>query len=161
MKQHLEDEQMFSALIDAEYEGLLRYTKSVLKNRGKDFDAEDAVQEMLIFAWKNRDKLFSSEKPVGWLYRVLYFKTLEIIRDDNKWLKNLLALETAFESAVEESPSNDSISSLVSEEEYEILRLIYVDGYSYQEICKKYNLSKSALGMRINRIKKKLQKFLS
>ena len=49
-----------------------------------------------------------------------------------------------------------NIQSIVNDEDYILLKKLYVEGYSYQEICTENNLTKAALGCRIHRIKKKI-----
>ena len=52
----------------------------------------------------------------------------------------------------------DELAELIPPEDYRLLRQVYVEGYTYNELCEELGLTKSALGMRINRIKKEFRK---
>lgn len=52
----------------------------------------------------------------------------------------------------------ETIKSAISEEEYEILRDYYVNGYSADEVAEKHGIDKGVIRMRISRLKKKLKK---
>jgi RNA polymerase sigma factor (sigma-70 family) len=52
-----------------------------------------------------------------------------------------------------------AIKSL-SEYELELLTLLFIDGFSQKEIAAKYGLKKTAICMKIGRLKKNLKKFL-
>lgn len=158
-----EDYEIFTKLYKTEYEGLLRYACAILKGRSNGNPvkgrAEEAVQEMFVFAWERRDELLSSEKPVGWLYNSLHYKVLELIREENKWTKRLLFLEDHETEKNEPHVSlNVELEGIISKEEYDLLKRIYMDGYSYKELCEELHMNKSALGMKIKRIKEKILK---
>lgn len=75
-----EAKEIFHDFFQQEYEKLTRCAFAYLNpkiagNHGMD-RAEDVVQEMFSLAWKRRKKVLSSEKPVGWLYIALHYKSL-------------------------------------------------------------------------------------
>jgi len=89
--------KLFYDLYCQEYEGLIRYASSILKIRDTaapvNGRAEVAVQEMFAFAWERRDEVLASPKPAGWLYNALYYKVLELLREENKWNRILMACQ--------------------------------------------------------------------
>lgn len=154
-----EEDQRFETLYRAEYAGLLRYAEVTLKNHGSLYSsvsdrAEEAVQEMFAFAWENREKLLSRESPTGWLYRSLYFKVMELLREDRVWTKHVLQMS---EPDGDETNGDFSLKleldGIIPTEDYLLLKRLYLDGYTYKELCEKLGLKKSALAMRIKRIK--------
>lgn len=157
--------EQFHRLFETEYAGLLRYASATLKVRSGgtpvNGKAEVAVQEMFVFAWENREEVLASEQPVGWLYKALYYKVLEILRDENKWKKNLLRYQQNYLPPAESHISLETeLAGIISKEEFELLWHIYVEGYSYKELCHKMGLTKSNLAVRIHRIKTKIKKHL-
>lgn len=128
-----EEKEAFIRLYKAEYEGLMRYASAILRGRnsGKPVGgrAEEAVQEMFVFAWENRGDLLSCEKPAGWLYNALHYKVLELLREENKWTKRLLWLEEQY-SEKDEFPIRLEVEldGIVTQEELDLLKRVYVDG---------------------------------
>ena len=46
----------------------------------------------------------------------------------------------------------------MSREDFELLWKLYLGGYTYRELCLELGVKKSALGMRVRRIKERFQK---
>ena len=53
------------------------------------------------------------------------------------------------------------LEGLISKEDFDLLYKLYVVGYTYQELCKETGLTKSALGVRIHRVKQKVREKLN
>ena len=89
-----EAEAIIQKIYEAEYEKLVRCAISYLKvgnNKAHVVSrAEDVVQDMFALAWERRRDVLSSEKPVGWLYITLQYKAKELLREENKWIKQYL-----------------------------------------------------------------------
>ena len=158
-----EAEKRFQEIFYLQYENMLRYAKTIFRSKGApdagDGRSEDAVQEAFAFAWKHHREMFDSPEPLGWLYKVLSYKVLEHLRAENMWLKKIRRCE---KSALEPSDPfkhvDEDIQDIVSDVDYVLLKKLYLDGYSYAELCSEYGLTKAALGSRIHRIKQKIQK---
>ncbi|MCI8304222.1 MAG: hypothetical protein HFF52_06300 [Lawsonibacter sp.] len=160
-----EAEKIFTELFQQEYEKLIRcaiiYLKAGDTKMATKGRAEVAVQETFALAWEHRDKVLSREKPVGWLYKALQYKSKDILREENKWRKRILLFERT------ETPSDDPYSRLdldlygtIPEQDFDLLHKVYWEGYSYRELCGDMNLSKSALGARLLRLRRKICKEL-
>lgn len=62
-------------------------------------------------------------------------------------------------SAVRRSPCGlAEITSILTPEEYEILRKLYLEKYTYEELAREMGLKKSALAMRVKRSKERFVK---
>ena len=46
----------------------------------------------------------------------------------------------------------------MSQEDFDLMWKFYEEGYTYKELCEELGVKKSALGMRISRIKERFQK---
>lgn len=159
-----EEDRNFEALYRSNYAGLLRYATVILNSHGSNDSsvsgrAEEAVQEMFAFAWENREKLFSHASPVGWLYKCLYYKALGLLKEDRIWTKRILQIsEPDGDSSEPDFRLKSEMTSIIPEDDYLLLRRLYLGGYTYEELCAELNLKKSALAMRIKRIKERFIK---
>ena len=151
-----ESDEFISGLFDREYTNLVRLAQLIFEKRGGYVDpegrAEEIVQEAFFLACERRDELLANPEPKKWLISTVSYKALEALRDDRQWARNLLLLPTEEESTNPTEP--DMIAECIPREDYLLLRRLYVEGYTYRELCEELNISKSALAMRINRIKK-------
>lgn len=48
------------------------------------------------------------------------------------------------------------LTGLISKEEHRLLSRLYVEGYTYEELAREMGLKKSALAMRVKRIKERI-----
>lgn len=153
----------FETVYRANYPSMLRYAQTLLRSLGSgqgtlDGRAEEAVQEMFLFAWEHRERLAASPSPTGWLYRVLGYKVRELLHEDRQWTKRLLRMS----EIIENRPGGASIqlrlelTGLISKEEHRLLSRLYVEGYTYEELAREMGLKKSALAMRVKRIKERI-----
>lgn len=161
----LEAEEVIQKLYNNEYEKLVRNAVSYLRTRSSKPHmagrAEDVVQETFALLWERRKEVLSREKPEMWLYKALQYKSKELLREENKWVKLLLRYEQFYIPPTEIDGNFEwNLESFVPKEDYDLLYKFYVAGYSYQELCKETGLSKTALGVRIHRIKKKIREKL-
>lgn len=159
-----EAEEIFWAIYEKEYEKLVRYAAACLKVDSKPYAfsrAEDVVQETFALGWKRRKDVLSREEPVGWLYKAIYYKAREHMKEEYRWTKLLLQYKELYAPAAEDNAYWElELKSLVSEEDFKLLHRLYMEGYSYREICRETGVTKSALGVRLHRIKHKIQEQL-
>ena len=149
------------------YEKMLRYAAAVFHTRGVpdtgDGRAEEAVQEAFVYAWSNQEKMYESPSPENWLFKVLYYKVLERIKAEGKWSRNLRSFEQLVSVSNDADPYDrieNSLIEIISDEDYQLLKKLYIEGATYREICEEYHLTKSALGCKLHRIKQKLREKL-
>lgn len=161
-----EAREIFQNFFREEHEKLIYCATSYLKLKHTEGNmtsrAEDVVQEMFAFAWERRGEVLSSEKPVGWLYKALYYKVKELLREENMWEKRLRRYREHYISATNSLQEwKLELEEVVSREDFDLLYKIYVMGYSYRELCQVMGLTKQALAAKVHRIKKKIQKKLT
>ncbi len=155
-----EDDLFISELFQQEYANLIRYARIAFQRTGGYVDpqgrAEEIVQETFFLALEKREELQAREDRQKWLIAAVSYKVREALREDRKWTRGLLLLPSEDEAVPFAEPEEPFAG--LSKEDYHLLRQVYVEGYTYQELCEQLGLSKSALAMRISRIKKAAQK---
>lgn len=144
-----------------EWSKLVRYARIQLRHYGPhmidhDGRAEEIVQELFCTVCRKSEEVKASESPEGWLYKALHYKVQETLREDRKWVRCLMLLPSGEELAP--PPQVDEMAELMTQEDYRLLRRLYVEGYTYDELCAELDCSKSCLAMRVHRIKKLFRK---
>ena len=158
---HNLEEQFIEELFFREWSKLVRYAKIQLRRYGPNTidhegRAEEIVQEVFYTAYKKAEEVKTSENPVGWLYTTLTYKVKEALREDRRWLKGL-SLIPMDEEVLSQADAFE-LGDIIPKEGYLLLKHLYLDGYTYHELCDKYGCTKSCLAMRIHRIKKEFKK---
>lgn len=149
----------FERIYRENYESFLLYADTVLRAHGSQYvsvsgRAEDAVQEMCAYAWEHRDKMAKSKSPVGWMYKALVFKAQGLLREDRLWTKRLLQISVQYSTAApNDFQLNVELLDLIPQDDYLLLKALYLDGYKYTEVAEAMGITKSALAMRVNRAK--------
>ena len=119
------DEPRFEALYRKLYPDLLRCAEIALRTGGSWYvsvagRAEEVVQELFAFAWEHQADLWSSASPTGWLYRVLRYKVLELLKEDRFWRKHLIRAAGEMPASPEDDfQQRAEITSILTPEEYE------------------------------------------
>lgn len=156
-------DKFLKELMEATYDKI--YTFIDRKQTDKDF-VEDVVQETFLEAYKKAELLMDHPNPLGWLYVTARNKMLKLTSrkkglsffavGENAYLDNLLKEDEQYG----EIELKESIKTTVGEEDYEMLRDYYLNGYSSEEMAEKYGMESGNLRMRVSRLKKKLRKNL-
>jgi len=134
---------------------------------GNQSDADDLFQEIIIKIWNNLDKFREESNINTWVYRIATNTALHSININSR-LKNRLSVvevedlrgETIDDNSIY---SKDNISHLhqaiaTLKDIDKIIASLLLDNCSYLEISEITGISTSNVGVRINRIKKKLTK---
>lgn len=153
------------------------FTELIEKNQGIIFKVsgmyceneackEDLFQEILLQLWKSYPTYNQQAKFSTWMYRValntafsqfrkikhsrtkVIYEIPENIQDDNGYE----------EKTTREKILHQAIGRLKMTEKSIII--LYLDGYPYEEIADIIGISVSNVGVKINRIKSKLQRIL-
>ena len=128
-------------------------------------DQKDLVQEVILQLWNSFDAYDEQYKLSTWIYRIALNTAISFHRKTSTRQKNLSAVDLSFVQIAQE----DDRETL---EEVKLLRhfinqldelnralmILYLDGYSHDEIAGILNITKSNVGTKINRIKNQLKK---
>ena len=159
---HTEENEFFVAdLFRREWNKLVRYAKIQMRRYGaypRDLDgrAEDIVQEVFLSACNKIEEIKALQRPESWLYLALYYKIQEAMREDKRWEQGLAALTLAGEQHHEDE--RQILEQLIPKRDLDLLIRLYKEGYKYEELATKMGTTKTALAMRVCRIKKKFRK---
>ena len=141
-----------------EYKKMVMVAYTKLRSRQS---AEDVVQETFTEAWKCFDRLLASPNPAGWLYLTLRNKMKHELRSQLRF--SLLRDKLEWTHKTEQSDSENSPDDLfegVSREEYELLEMIYIQGYTNIEAAEKLGISYVVCRKRVQRAKENMRKKL-
>ena len=133
---------------------------------GDQDDQKDLFQEIMINIWKNLKSFKGKSKTSTWIYRVAVNSALMYLRSNKKLDKEKEAWEENQYHSNNIGPSTeDNLTLLYTcihqlEEVDRIIIILTLEGEKYQSIAKHLGISASNVGVKINRIKSKLQKMM-
>jgi RNA polymerase sigma-70 factor, ECF subfamily len=134
-------------------------------------DSDDLLQEILLQVWLSLPSFRAESKETTWLYRVALNTALAWKRKESNSRRKSLPLIMAAEVVDSGGPPDESESDKEAVDRlYAAIRalspadralvLLYLDGMRYSEIAEVIGLSETNVGVRLNRIKKKLAELL-
>ena len=153
----------FERIFRENYDSFVRYAVTIFKAHGSQYvsvsgRAEEAVQEMFAYAWEHREKMAAAASPLGWMYATLQYKVRELLREDRTWIKRLLQIsEPCRAEDTYDFRLKAELEDMIAPNDYLLLKRLYLDGYTYTEVASAMGLKKSALAMRVKRIKEALR----
>ena len=158
-------------LIDRYETKLKRYGMRFLTH---DDDIEDVVQEIFIKAYQNIQSFDPKRKFSSWIYRIAHNEFINHIRYHAR--DPLPFFDFEVDTLIPHPFSDDTPESDLERKETkelmdralkkldskyrEILLLFYYEELSYEEIADILRIPKSTVGVRLNRAKKELKKYL-
>lgn len=157
----------FKSIVDEYYPIIYKIGRS-FTNNSADFD--DLYQEMLIQIHNSLKSFRSESKLSTWIYRVALNTALTFNRSDKKrqnethtddWEK--IDREEDLESAAKERESKiEMLYTAINElkKEDRAIILLHLEGKQYDEISEIMGISQSNTGVKIMRIKNRLQTIL-
>ena len=137
-------------------------------------DAEDLAQETFIKAFSSLNGLKERDKFSAWLFTILRHTALDFLRSN----RDMVSLETLLDDGFEpgedgERPSGTAVLEAHEEDmrtlealrglrdDYrEVIVLKHVEKLSYKEISKRLNMSVSAVGEKLSRVRALLKRRL-
>lgn len=135
-------------------------------------DQDDLFQEILLQLWSSIQIFQGQAKETTWIYRVALNTALVWRRGETRKRKRYHKLIIDFNGAsdIQQSSCNPMRDSQILDQLYGAIRqlskidssvvLMYLDGVSYDEMAEILGISKSNVGVRLNRAKKKLAQLL-
>ena len=139
------------------YQGIIHKVNQVyFKSK---IDKEDNFQEVVYQLWRSFPSLQNKEKPASWIYAVAINTSIEFCDASD----SALNIEAATPNEQQEQNENYQrlINALYKLNEIDkSIMLLYMEDYSYEEIAEIVGMSSSNIGMKIHRLKNRLQKQL-
>ncbi len=125
-------------------------------------DQEDLFQEIATQVWNSVPNYRGDSKVTTWIYRVALYSAIAWLRKENRHREKLKKIDGYGEALLQASTTRhpriewiyDQISQL--EPIDRSLTLMMLDGYSYKEISATLGITVSNVGVKLNRIKKRL-----
>lgn len=141
------------------YGGILK--ASIVKTIGKrDELVIEILNDTLLAIWDNIDSFDESRSSFkNWCAGVAKYKAIDAIRKENRH-KSIELSQVENNVCIEEDFSIDEsqeILKLLSDEDREIFRKLFVEGYSYDDLSKITEIPKDRLYNKVSRSKKKLR----
>ena len=152
------DKETFSQLALANQRQIYRIALCYLKSSA---DAEDAMQEALLRAWRRRDTLRSQSLFSTWLTRILINECKTLLRKKRKCFSMAVLPDIPVPPQDEKAMLLRSAFFSLPEKYRVPLVLSLLDGYSLKEIAYLLSLPLGTVKTRIARGKKILQKEVS
>lgn len=159
-----EKERLFEDLIQSNEDRIYRICRSYLKNRE---DIPDLYQEILIQIWKSIDRFRNESTWSTYIYRIALNTAIKFQRknsNDRKYIRSDLEAE-------ENSNNKDYIYKekrlnamhaciqMLSDGDKLLITLVLED-LTYKEIADILDSNTNLIGVRINRVKKRIMKLM-
>lgn len=159
------DTEAFGVLVDRYQERCLRLALHILGSRE---DAEDAVQESFLRAYRYLGGYREREKFAAWLYRILVNQCRTILSRRERREQPMADWEWSTTAAVdtvgvEQGVLHDELAralDALTEEQREAVVLRYADDLTYDEMSVVTGAGVSALKMRVQRACARLRELL-
>lgn len=156
------DKQAFVALYSQYKDRLYRYAYYRLGNAA---DAEDAVSDCVLSAFRQIGKLRKPEAFTAWLFRILYCSCSSLIAAQAAQRQmvelNRLPQEpsTDMQAAIEKTELQEALA-ILTDEEREIVLLSVVSGLTSKEIAAVTDFTSGTVRSKLSRSLAKMRNFL-
>lgn len=141
------------------YEILYYYANTIVNDPEV---SENLVNDTFLDALRKAEQLTEHEKPIGWLMQALKLNIRNYRSKQAKQPKTVSLSEVepflSTDTMSEENFDLSACASLLSEDDYRMLTLFYIDGYSHNQLAQAFGISVSASQKRLERIKQRLRK---
>ncbi|MEW5931016.1 MAG: RNA polymerase sigma factor [Gemmatimonadota bacterium] len=160
------DAASFDAIVDRYYADCLRYAARMLGNRA---DAEEAVQDAFLRAFRSLGRYDHRDRLRGWLFRILVnrCRSLAEKRLRRRWVYERFREAEPPQEAAWPEEAGDGVPEAVSAalaalppEQREAFLLKHVEELSYEEMAELTGAGVSALKMRVKRACERLRALL-
>lgn len=156
----------FQDLVTPFQDKLYRFAWSLLRNQ---FEAEDAVQDVILKLWERKEKIDQIENLEAWLMRATKNKCIDMMRSkgrNNAPIEEVIHIEAKERSPDELAESGDILEKInafmddLSETQKAVIMLRDIEGYTYDEISEILDLSLSQVKIKLHRARKNMREKL-
>lgn len=160
------DTDAYAHLVERYRDVLYRYAERMT---GRPDDAADVVQQAFIKGFRNLERCRDPERVGGWLFRI----AVNLAKDRLKGRRRKeVSLESTQplrsergqpESGAERAEIREEIWQALqelSDDQREAFVLKHVEGWTYEEMAERLDVSVPALKMRVHRAREQLQELL-
>lgn len=151
-------DRWFSKQATSLKQGMYFTALSILKNES---DAEDAIQNAVMIAYKNLDALSSKDKFKPWIFRILKNECYRLIKLRSYSLDDEIEIEDPKSDVDHEGNMTvyEAVNSL--DEKYrEVVMLYYYQGFKIPEVADILEISTDNVKQRLSRARKELKVYL-
>ncbi|MBN1339173.1 MAG: sigma-70 family RNA polymerase sigma factor [Bacteroidales bacterium] len=177
MSSSAEQKSKLSGIFSGEYNNLVQYVKGYFRGDGKA-DAEDIVQDVVLSLYKRIDFNAPIENLLGYLYRSLRNRVIDIQRrkkepllsefdDDDSGNNFLLVTMEKENQGAEDEEQYEERSRLMFQkleelrpDQQEIIIRTELEGYTFDELSKEWGIPIGTLLSRKHRAMARLQKLM-
>lgn len=157
--------EKFEELVNKHQKEIINFHYRLTGNR---FEADDLAQETFIKAYRHLDSIKEPEKVRSWLYSIARNTAMDFFRKNKEHTisldNNVLeyhARTTAIDynrqvAAAEISDELERCLQQLDPEDRLIVKLLYYEGFSYEEISKLLHINPNTLKSRLHRARKVL-----
>jgi RNA polymerase sigma factor (sigma-70 family) len=157
----LETEITFENLFNRYKDKMYRICRIMVYNKTH---VDDLFQEVSMKIFKSLDKFEGNSKIETWIFRIIMNSSINFNLKEQRYQdKNQLFVNQISEDTKSENDLNEELLLAISKlntTERAVMGL-FLEGYSYKEIAEILGLTKSNVGVKINRIKEKLKVILT
>lgn len=152
------DEPQFLQLID-QHQGIIH--KICRLYRDSREDREDLFQEIVFQLWKSAPTFEGKAKFSSWMYRVALSTAIAAFRKKKPDIRYTTALPDEQEAHEPEEQREQMFEALKKLNDADkALITLYLEDLTYQEIGEITGITETNVGVKLNRIKKKIQQLL-
>lgn len=147
----------------SDYQGIIH--KVCLLYFPTEADRKDNFQEITYQLWKSFPHLRDRERIASWIYNVAINTSISKIRKDSRMVYQPEIKETQYNEGYESPDKGEDMELLLEAIQHlnaidKSIILLYLEEYDYEEISNIIGITKSNVGVRINRAKKVLKEHL-
>ena len=154
------DIEEFEILINQSRLKMYKTAMAILKNSE---DVNDAIQETLLSAYKNIDKLKNKEYFTTWIITILRNKCFDIIKKNKKVVsfdETMLDNTDSYYDEYKTESSLEKVLEKLDEDLKEITILYYYDDFDVKEISSIMHIPEGTVKSRLSRARSKIREIL-
>lgn len=150
------DSEAFAILIHHFERQIYSYCYYLLGSRE---EAEDALQEIFIQAYRNINQYKRNTNFAAWLYKITYNHSMNVLKKRNRWYRLLLRSREIAPNPVpiDHEAIIENMLELLTVEERHILLLRAVEQYSFNEIADIMDTNPATIRKKYERLRTKLR----